>query len=183
MVHYNNHFDQRAKRATKRFFRHNKVLVTFVVFVLLIGAVSALTPVYSDVLRPLLFPSGSTAGSVYSNGTAGDRVISLINEDRVLDGAAGVYQSDSLSQVAYTEAVTYMNTGATGGFTPQHESVAVVSADDFGRDFYHSPETVMDVWRNTDLQFRRNEVNREYTTAGIGIVEGNGNYYIVVIFR
>ncbi len=70
------------------------------------------------------------------------------------------------------------NIGEDKSYT--REDIFIVSQAEFGRSYYHSPEQVVDEWKNTNLRFKTNELNRDYTKVGIGVVEGKGNFYVVV---
>jgi uncharacterized protein YkwD len=121
-----------------------------------------------------------TTGHAYTPEEAQHRLLSVFNEDRNLYAVGTVRLDTELGNRSYYRAmdVRDYNVGEDVGYT--REDIFVVSEAEFGRSYYHSPEAIVDTWRNTDHRFRMNELNRDYTNVGIGVSEGNGNFYIVV---
>jgi uncharacterized protein YkwD len=121
-----------------------------------------------------------TTGHAFTTDEAQARLLKLFNEDRNTYAVNPVLLDHESSNRSYYRAMDVRDYQMGEDKSYTRESIFVVSQSEFGRSYYHSPEAIVDTWRNTNPRFRLNELNRDYTTVGIGVAEGNGNFYIVI---
>jgi hypothetical protein len=114
-----------------------------------------------------------------------EKLFHQVNEDRANYGVTHIIWDSKLSSIAYYRAAEIANADINGQLLPLHkdyirENYFSVSVDDFERDYYYSPQIIMDGWRNMDEKFRMNELNRDHIYVGIGVSKANNDKYYVV---
>jgi hypothetical protein len=149
---------------------NNKSLILIaLIFIVVIGTASAnMYQVYGYV------------STIFTPQTVQSRLLSAFNEDRSIYGVYHVVLDPELSNRSYYRAMDIRDYNLEKDATYLREDIFIVSKEEFSRSYYNSPGIFVDTWRNTDKRFRLNELNRDNGRVGIGVAEGNNNFYIVV---
>lgn len=146
----------------------NKYIIVFIIIIACIAGAIAVAPMVERYM---------------SHGVE-EKVYRLVNEDRATYGVSPIMWNGKLSNLAYSRAVEVANADLMNERIPYmkgytREDIFIVSVDDFERRYYYSPQFTMDKWRNTNYQFRLNELNRDNVYVGIGVAKSLNNYYVV----
>jgi hypothetical protein len=133
-------------------------------------------------------PEISSVFAKYTSYGVESKLFYMLNDDRMIYDVHPVMWDGKMANIAYSRAVEVANADTlfkpiptTQGYL--HEDIFIVPVNDFDKNFYYSPQTMMDIWRNGNNKFRLNELNRDNLYVGIGVVKTNGNYYVVIEWR
>jgi uncharacterized protein YkwD len=111
------------------------------------------------------------------------RLLHEFNVDRLDYQVSPVIMDVDLSNFAFSRATQMVTNGATDNPYYTHEDLFVISKNEWDRSYYHSPEEIVDILRNSDLKFRANEINPDNTIVGVGSVEFGGFYFVSVEWK
>ena len=124
--------------------------------------------------------SSNTNSKMYTPEMAQGKLYKLFCDDRSDYGVSPAVFDSELSNRSYYRAMDVRDYGVGEDPSYLHEDIFIVNQEAFGRSYYSSPGQFVDRWRNEDRRFFLNELDRDNTRVGIGVAEGNGNFYIVV---
>jgi hypothetical protein len=155
----------------KKIRRFKTALIISLIMIIAVGTVGA--TMYQQVY-------GYVTDTRFTPSEVQNRLFKIFNEDRSQFGVSPVTFDAELSNRSYYRAMDVRDYGVSEDPSYLHEDIFAVSQEAFSRSYYNSPGQYVDLWRNTDRRFNYNELDRDNSRVGIGVVEGDGLYYIVV---
>jgi uncharacterized protein YkwD len=162
-------------------------LILLILGILFIGVVGTAYLNYvetqADIARAISV-TDSTQNVVTAAPTdVNTRLLKEFNKDRREYQVSPVIMDVDLSGFAFFRAGQMITDRATDNPYYTHEDLFVISREEWQRSYYHSPEEIVDILRNTDMKFRNNELNPDNTIVGIGSVEFGGFYFVSVEWK
>lgn len=169
----------------------NKYVAMFVIFITLITYIYCLASYdVSDGKSVYVVNNSDDNGIGYMYFGIENKLYGQFNNDRDVYNLQPLLWDGVLSIISYVKSCDLSPDSSLcyvsdKNFTVHydHEDIFIVNESEFESNYYFSPEVIVDEWRNTNSQFRLNELDKDHTNVGIGGVKSNGSYYIVILWR